>query len=149
MVKIYTRKGDDGSTSLWYGGRVKKTDPRTEAYGSIDEANSALGMARALCKSENQGELQVLKDIAPAIKALGDGTGKGVLVIDDLTDTGKTAKIVRDMLPNAHFAAVYAKPAGRPLIDTFVTEVSQDTWIYFPWDMGLAYQAPIREGSAG
>ena len=88
----------------------------------------------------------MLKDIAPAIKALGDGTGKGVLVVDDLTDTGKTAKIVRDMLPNAHFAAVYAKPAGRPLIDTFVTEVSQDTWIYFPWDMGLAYQAPIREG---
>ena len=53
------------------------------------------------------------------------------------------------MLPNAHFAAVYAKPAGRPLIDTFVTEVSQDTWIYFPWDMGLAYQAPIREGFGG
>ena len=53
------------------------------------------------------------------------------------------------MLPNAHFATVYAKPAGRPMVDTFVTEVSQDTWIYFPWDMGLAYQAPIGEGSAG
>ena len=62
---------------------------------------------------------------------------------------GGAEEIVRDMLPNAHFAAVYAKPAGRPLIDTFVTEVSQDTWIYFPWDMGLTYQAPIREGSAG
>ena len=49
MVKIYTRKGDDGSTSLWYGGRVAKDDPRTEAYGSIDEANSLLGLARALC----------------------------------------------------------------------------------------------------
>lgn len=49
MVKIYTKKGDDGSTSLWYGGRVPKTDPRTEAYGSIDEANSALGVARSLC----------------------------------------------------------------------------------------------------
>jgi xanthine phosphoribosyltransferase len=97
----------------------------------------------------NQGELHVLKDIAPAIKALGDGTGRGVLVVDDLTDTGKTAKIVRDMLPNAHFATVYAKPAGRPIVDTFVTEVSQDTWIYFPWDMGLTYQAPIKEGAAG
>ena len=51
MVKIYTRKGDDGSTSLWYGGRVAKDDPRTEAYGSIDEANSALGVARSLCGS--------------------------------------------------------------------------------------------------
>ena len=57
MVKIYTRKGDDGTTGLWYGGRVAKTDARTEAYGSIDEANSALGMARALCKAENQAEL--------------------------------------------------------------------------------------------
>jgi cob(I)alamin adenosyltransferase len=57
MVKIYTRKGDDGTTSLWYGGRVAKTDARTEAYGSIDEANSALGVARALCKQENQADL--------------------------------------------------------------------------------------------
>jgi xanthine phosphoribosyltransferase len=98
---------------------------------------------------KNQSELTVLKDVSPAVKALGDGQGKGVLVVDDLTDTGKTAKIVRDMLPNAHFAAVYAKPAGRPLIDTFVTEVSQDTWIYFPWDMGLTYQAPINQDTQG
>jgi xanthine phosphoribosyltransferase len=98
---------------------------------------------------QKQGELRVLKDIAPAVKAMGDGTGRGVLVIDDLTDTGKTAKIVRDMLPNAHFATVYAKPAGRPMVDTFVTEVSQDTWIYFPWDMGLTYQAPITAGASG
>jgi cob(I)alamin adenosyltransferase len=57
VVKIYTRKGDDGTTSLWYGGRVPKTDVRTEAYGSIDEANSALGVARALCKQDNQADL--------------------------------------------------------------------------------------------
>ena len=57
MVKIYTRKGDDGTTSLWYGGRVSKTDARTEAYGSIDEANSALGAARALSKAEGTTEL--------------------------------------------------------------------------------------------
>ncbi|MEH3146910.1 MAG: xanthine phosphoribosyltransferase [Methylobacterium frigidaeris] len=96
-----------------------------------------------------QGVLRVLKDVAPSIRAIGDGQGRGVLVLDDLTDTGKTAQVVREMLPNAHFATVYAKPAGRPLIDTFVTEVSQDTWIYFPWDMGLAYQAPLNPGTAG
>jgi cob(I)alamin adenosyltransferase len=56
VVKIYTRKGDDGTTTLWYGGRVAKTDPRTEAYGSIDEANSALGVARSLC-GEKQADL--------------------------------------------------------------------------------------------
>jgi xanthine phosphoribosyltransferase len=98
---------------------------------------------------DKQGSLSVLKDISPAIKALGTGTGRGVLVIDDLTDTGATAKIVRTMLPDAHFATVYAKPQGVPLIDTFVTEVSQDTWIYFPWDLGLSYQEPIGKGVRG
>jgi xanthine phosphoribosyltransferase len=72
--------------------------------------------------------------------------GKRVLIVDDLVDTGKTARVVRDLLPNAHFATVYAKPMGRPLVDTFITEVSQDTWIYFPWDTGLAFQPPIRPG---
>src|SRR4029450_913079 len=74
----------------------------------------------------NQGQINILKGVA------GDGTGW--LIIDDLVDTGKTAKAVRDMLPKAHFATVYAKPAGRPLVDTFITEVSQDTWILCPWD---------------
>ncbi len=98
---------------------------------------------------QKQGQLQVIKDIAPAVRNLGNGKGAGVLVVDDLTDTGKTARVVREMLPEAHFATVYAKPAGRPLVDTFVTEVSQDTWIYFPWDMGLSFQPPIRNGEPG
>jgi xanthine phosphoribosyltransferase len=93
----------------------------------------------------SQGELVVLKDVAPSIRAIGDGKGAGVLVIDDLTDTGRTAQVVRNMLPNAHFATVYAKPKGVPLVDTFITEVSQDTWIFFPWDLDLAYAEPIRK----
>ena len=76
-----------------------------------------------------------------------DGDGAGWLIVDDLVDTGRTAQVVRKMLPEAHFATIYAKPAGRPLIDTFVTEVSQDTWILFPWDVELAYAAPIRDRS--
>jgi xanthine phosphoribosyltransferase len=83
----------------------------------------------------NQGQLSILKGVA------GDGTGW--LIIDDLVDTGKTAKAVRDMLPKAHFATVYAKPAGRPLVDTFITEVSQDTWILFPWDIEPQFIQPI------
>jgi len=94
---------------------------------------------------QNQGELKVLKGVAPEVTSLR-GQGKGVLIVDDLVDTGKTARVVRDILPVAHFATVYAKPMGRPLVDTFITEVSQDTWIYFPWDTGLAFQPPIREG---
>jgi xanthine phosphoribosyltransferase len=92
-----------------------------------------------------QGELRLLKTVAAEIAALGGGRGKGVLVIDDLVDTGKTARLVRELLPDAHVAAIYAKPLGRPLVDTFITEVSQDTWIFFPWDTGLAFQAPIRD----
>jgi xanthine phosphoribosyltransferase len=93
-----------------------------------------------------QGEMKVLKEVTPVLL---ENDGEGVLIVDDLTDTGKTAAIVRAMMPKAHFATVYAKPKGRPLVDTFVTEVSQDTWIYFPWDMGFTYQKPIAEGHAG
>lgn len=95
-----------------------------------------------------QGELKVLKDVADAVVDVGGGEGRGVLIVDDLVDTGKTARIVRDLLPKAHFATVYAKPMGRPQVDTFITEVSQDTWIFFPWDTGLAFQPPIRDGAA-
>jgi xanthine phosphoribosyltransferase len=82
-----------------------------------------------------QGNAVILKPVA--------GDGEGWLIVDDLVDTGSTARIVRDMLPKAHFATVYAKPAGRPLVDTYITEVSQDTWILFPWDIDLQYAPPI------
>jgi xanthine phosphoribosyltransferase len=84
---------------------------------------------------QDQGGAQILK------KAQGDGDGW--LLIDDLVDTGKTAEIARKMLPKAHFATVYAKPAGRPIVDTYITEVSQDTWILFPWDSESQFVQPI------
>jgi len=97
----------------------------------------------------HQGDMKLLKPIGKLIEEVGKGRGKSILVVDDLTDTGKTAELVRGLLPDAHYAAVYAKPAGAPLFNTWVTEVSQDTWIYFPWDLGLAYQPPIsRDGSS-
>jgi len=93
---------------------------------------------------KTQGGLEVLKPISPEIAKLD--AGARILIVDDLVDTGATAKMVREMLPKAHFATVYAKPLGRPMVDTFITEVSQDTWIYFPWDTGLAFQPPIAKG---
>jgi xanthine phosphoribosyltransferase len=93
-----------------------------------------------------QGDLRILKGVAEKVVSIGGGKGKGLLIVDDLVDTGKTARVVRDLIPEAHFATVYAKPMGRPQVDTFITEVSQDTWIYFPWDTGLAFVPPIREG---
>ena len=87
-----------------------------------------------------QSDARVLK--SPNVGIMGDGTG--ILIIDDLVDSGKTLEVVRAMFPKAHFATVYAKPKGRPQVDTFITEVSQDTWIFFPWDMALQYVEPYR-----
>jgi xanthine phosphoribosyltransferase len=84
---------------------------------------------------EDQREAEVLKRV--------EDDGEGCLIIDDLVDTGQTGKIVREMLPKAHFATVYAKPLGRPVVDTFITEVSQDTWILFPWDTEVKASEPI------
>jgi cob(I)alamin adenosyltransferase len=56
-VRIYTKKGDDGTTGLLYGGRVSKADPATEAYGSVDEAVAALGLARALVPADRLGKV--------------------------------------------------------------------------------------------
>ena len=104
---------------------------------------------------EQTGGEEVLKAI--------EGDGDGWLVVDDLVDTGNTATwiaddlrliterrkvsnlLTRNMLPKAHFATLYSKPAGKPLVDTFITEVSQDTWILFPWDSEVQYTAPLVE----
>jgi len=71
--------------------------------------------------------------------------GKDWLIVDDLVDTGVTARAVRALLPQSHFATVYAKPAGRPVVDTYITEVSQDTWILFPWDQEAVMAKTILE----
>ncbi len=91
---------------------------------------------------QERGLPQVIKPPTAA------GDGEGWLLVDDLVDTGTTAKVVRALLPKAHFATVYAKPKGRPLVDTFITEVSQDTWILFPWDTEAQFIAPIARSAA-
>lgn len=88
---------------------------------------------------EKRGEPRVAK---PPLAA---GDGEGWLILDDLVDTGTTARVIRALLPKAHFATVYAKPAGKPTVDTFITEVSQDTWILFPWDTEPQFIAPIAK----
>ena len=89
---------------------------------------------------QEQGGLKVLKSPDPELM----GDGEGILVVDDLVDSGRTLELVRSMYPKAHFATVYAKPKGKPMVQTYVTEVSQDTWIFFPWDMALQYVEPYR-----
>ena len=66
------------------------------------------------------------------------------MIVAREVDTGKTLELVRRLYPKAHFATVYAKPSGKPMVDSYITEVSQDTWIFFPWDMALQYVQPYR-----
>jgi xanthine phosphoribosyltransferase len=71
----------------------------------------------------------------------GDGTG--FLIVDDLADTGTTARVVRGLLPKALYACVYVKPAGKETSDVHVAEVDQDTWILFPWDTAPQFVHPM------
>jgi len=93
---------------------------------------------------EVKGDPVVAKPPAAALESQGEHW----LVLDDLVDTGTTMRVVRELLPKAHYATVYAKPAGKPLVDTFVTEVSQDTWILFPWDTEQQFVPPIAKANA-
>jgi xanthine phosphoribosyltransferase len=92
-----------------------------------------------------RGEIAVLKSLSEEILSRPPSE---VLILDDLVDTGETAKLVRVQLPGAHFATVYAKPKGLPLVDDFVREFPQESWIYFPWDTALSFAAPIGGGKA-
>jgi len=88
--------------------------------------------------AQQQSNVKVLKGVP--------GDGDGYLLIDDLVDTGRTAQAVRRLLPKAHFATLYAKPAGRPIVDSFVKEFKQTKWIHFPWDIEYSFATPIKDG---
>ncbi|RJG51245.1 xanthine phosphoribosyltransferase [Motilimonas pumila] len=87
---------------------------------------------------DQQKELKVIKGVNPEC-----GDGEGYIVVDDLVDTGGTAKVIRELLPKARFVTVFAKPAAKHLVDDFITEIPQDTWIEQPWDMTLSYTKPL------
>ena len=86
---------------------------------------------------DNQRELVVVKAATTA------GDGEGWLVVDDLVDTGGTAKAIRELYPKAKFITIFAKPMGEPLVDDFEVAIPQDTWIEQPWDMALEFAKPI------
>ncbi len=90
-----------------------------------------------------QESIRVLK--TPTDALADGGGGGGWLLIDDLVDTGATAREARVILPNAHFATIYAKPAGRAFVDTAISEVDQDTWLFFPWDTEPRYVEPLAD----
>ena len=132
-----------GVIAVTRGGMVPAAIVARELDLRIIETVAVVGYEPDDTNPEQSKEAKVLKQPGNV------GDGERWLVIDDLVDTGRTADVLRRMLPKAHFAAVYAKPMGKPLVDTFVTEVSQDTWIYFPWDIELQFTQPIATQRKG
>jgi xanthine phosphoribosyltransferase len=102
-----------------------------------------LRLVDALCIASydhtTQGEPQIIKGI--------EGDGEDFLLVDDLVDTGVTARIARELLPKATFVAVYAKPRGMELAQVWQREFAQDTWIHFPWDIDYHYAEPLARGA--
>jgi xanthine phosphoribosyltransferase len=126
-----------GIIAVTRGGMVPAAIVARELDIRIVETVSVIGYHYDDSKPTQLGTAEIVKQAANV------GDGEGWLVVDDLVDTGRTAEVLRRLMPKAHFATVYAKPLGRPLVDTFVTEVSQDTWIYFPWDVEPQFTQPI------
>ena len=101
--------------------------------GAIVARALGIVLIETICMSSyrgrTRGPVELIKGVPVSL-----GEGSGWLMIDDLADSGATADETRRLLPSAHFATLYAKPAGRPFVDTFLRELSQDVWIDFPWD---------------
>ena len=96
---------------------------------------------------EGTGEgAQIMRSEVKLLKGV-DHDGEGYLLIDDLVDTGNTARIIRKLLPKAYFATLYAKPMGREVVDLCVKQFSQDKWIYFPWDIEYKFAPPIKKNA--
>jgi len=126
-----------GLISVTRGGLVPSAIVARELEIRNIETVSVVGYQHAESSDGRKAEVEIIKHPANV------GDGEGWLVVDDLVDTGRTIELLRKLLPKAHFACIYAKPLGKPMIDSFVTEVSQDTWIYFPWDIELQFRQPI------
>jgi cob(I)alamin adenosyltransferase len=114
VVKIYTKKGDDGTTSLWYGGRVPKHHGRTEAYGTLDEACAQLGLARALC-GEGEEELaaailRLQDDIFIAGAELATAPEAAERLVDGVSRTTEEMVAELERLIDRYMAAVELPP---------------------------------------
>ena len=120
----------NGMIAVTRGGLVPATIVARELDIRLIETICIVGYEADSTNPQRSNEIKIIKPVSGIV-----GDGLGWLIVDDLVDTGRTADMVRKLMPKAHLATVYAKPLGRPLVDTFITEVSQDTWIHFPWEV--------------
>jgi xanthine phosphoribosyltransferase len=140
LARLLIGKGPfRGVVAITRGGLIPAAIVARELEIRLVESVSVLTYGQGDAEWTEIGAPVVIKPPAAA------GDGNGFLIIDDLVDTGTTAKVVRDLLPRAIFACLYAKPAGKPAVDLFITEVTQDTWIMFPWDTEPQFAVPLAK----
>lgn len=122
-MKIYTRKGDDGTTGLLYGGRVRKDDPAPTAYGDVDEAQAAIGVARA--HATRGGELDqvlvaverdlwvLMSDLATDQENRHKLTPGATLVTQDMVD--HLESLIDDYSARTELPAEFVVPGEEPV----------------------------------
>src|SRR3954453_6031415 len=123
MTRIYTKKGDDGTTSLWYGGRVEKSSLRTEAYGTLDEAASALGVARSLCEPGDELAADILRlqdDLFIAGAELATAPEAGDRLVDGVSRvtadmTAELEALIDRYMDRGELPPKFGIPGGTPL----------------------------------
>ncbi len=120
-MKIYTRTGDDGSTGMLHGGRIAKDDTGPEAYGTVDEAVSALGVARALADGEFAATiLWVQRDLFVVGAELATGTGNREKLTDGVSRVNASMvealeSAIDDVVAEVGMPTEFVVPGGNPL----------------------------------
>jgi xanthine phosphoribosyltransferase len=135
LAEAVMRRGPfQGIVAVSRGGLIPAAIVARELECRLVECISVVSYA------QEAGTARAPEIVKPAAAA---GDGSGFLIVDDLVDSGDTARAVRAALPKALFGCLYAKPDGRPVTDIFVAEVPQDTWILFPWDTAPLFVPPL------
>ena len=126
----------------------KLTKKQKALVGKVDSLKLyALSDALTMVKEHATAKFDESIDVAVQLgidAKKSDYLVRGAVVLDN--GTGKTARVVRQLLPKAYFATLYAKPSGRPIVDTCVKEFKQNKWIHFPWDIEYKFATPIKHG---
>ena len=151
MVRIYTKKGDDGTTSLWYGGRIPKDDLHTEAYGTLDEATSALGLARAKCEADRleDGVSRITDEMADALDAEIDRYLEGVDLPPQFTIPGGTQlsaqlDVARAVLRRAERRVVVLKESGGLASESILRFLNRASDLLFAMARATDEDSPAR-----
>ncbi|CAL4321871.1 Xanthine-guanine phosphoribosyltransferase [Buchnera aphidicola (Protaphis terricola)] len=142
MLQIYTRKLANRLVKLNSWNKIVAISRGGLVPASILARELNIRYVDTICiASYNYNSLKKNRTI---IKKSQSNSSK-IIIVDDLVDTGGTAKIIRKLYPKAYFVTIFAKPMGKILVDNYIIDVSQNIWIEQPWDMSISYISPLKK----